>query len=368
MTRSRRRVLRPILDCLDDRCLLSTLPLDGMTPAQLTRAYGLDAITFRVGNQTVKGDGTGQTIAIVGAFHNPTLVSDLHVFDQAFGLPDPSLVQINLAGARTDDGWASEASLDVQWAHAVAPGAKIVVVEAKSDSARDMLAAVNVARQVPGVSVVSMSWGGSEMRTQKALNRTFTTPAGHTGITFVVSTGDSGARRGAQWPSSSSNVLSVGGTTLETDAAGNYVSETLWHGSTSGVSRFQAKPAYQAASQSTGKRSTPDVVFNGDPETGVAVYGTSPSTGRGAWDVVGGTSLGAPAWAAIVAIVDQGRAINGFGTLDGPTQTLPKLYKLPSNAFHAVPGGFTGRRGAPATTGLGSPNGSVLVNSLVASA
>lgn len=364
MIRNRRRVLRPTVDCLDDRCLLSAFG-GGLTPAQLTRAYGLDAITFRVGGQTIKGDGTGQTIAIVDPFHDPNLASDLHVFDQALGLPDLVLSQINLAGARTNDGWAAEETLDVEWAHAVAPGAKIVVVEARSDGTRDMVAAVNIARRLPGVSVVSMSWGGIEMRTQRAYDRTLTTPAGHNGVTFVVSSGDSGSRSGAQWPSSSTNALAVGGTTLTTDAAGNYQGETLWRGSTSGISLFEPRPAFQSALQMTGKRTTPDVAFDGDPNSGVAVYGTIPSTGRASWQVVGGTSLGAPAWAAIIAIVDQGRALNGLGSLDGPSQTLPTLYRLPSSAFHTVGGGAIGRRMSPASAGLGSPNGSALVNGLV---
>src|SRR3954451_12017170 len=103
MIRQRRRALRPSLDRLDDRRLLS-----GLSPTQLTRAYGLNNLTFNVNGRTIPADGDGQTIAIVGAYHNPYIVQDLHAFDQAFGLPDPSLIQINQAGDATNDRWAEE--------------------------------------------------------------------------------------------------------------------------------------------------------------------------------------------------------------------------------------------------------------------
>ena len=117
--RKPRRVVRPDMERLDDRCLPS-----GYTAAQLTHAYGLDAITFtsKTG-QTVAGDGSGETIALIEAYHDPNLPSDLQVFDQANGLPDPSLSVVNQAGTKTNAVWASEETLDVEWAHAIAPGA-----------------------------------------------------------------------------------------------------------------------------------------------------------------------------------------------------------------------------------------------------
>ena len=108
--RLRRRVLRPTLERLDERSLLS-----GLTPAVLTHAYGLDAITFSAGGQVVKGTGSGETIAVVDAFHDPYISADLHTFDQANGLADPSFTQINLAGDRINSGWAQEEALDVEW-------------------------------------------------------------------------------------------------------------------------------------------------------------------------------------------------------------------------------------------------------------
>jgi subtilase family serine protease len=392
-----RRDFRPSLDSLDARCLLS-----GYTPAQLTHAYGLDAITFRTSSGAiVPGNGSGETIALIEADHDPSLASDLHVFDQANGLPDPQLTVVNQAGVRTNATWASEETLDVEWAHAIAPGASILVVEAPSPSMKDLVSAVDTARDTPGVAVISMSWGFSETPSEASYDVHFTTPPGHEGITFVASSGDNGANAGAEYPASSPNVLAVGGTTLKLKGPGNPVSETVWSGSGRGDSRYEVEPGYQDSVQSTGRRSTPDVVFDGNPKTGVEVYETPLRGGPGAWQRVGGTSLGTPAWAAIMAIADQGRALAGEGSLDGPAQTLPALYRLPATDFRSVgapppatssgngfdPFGFlslggtlvrrharktrTAGSGSSAATdlsmGLGSPNGPALIAGLVAS-
>jgi subtilase family serine protease len=363
MNRQRRRALRPALELLDDRCLLS-----GLTPAQVTNAYGLNAITFSANGQTIPGNGSGQTIAIIDAYHDPYLTSDLNTFDQANHLPAAAVAQVDLAGSRADSGWAEEETLDTEWAHAIAPGATIVVVEARSTSLQDLLTAVNVAKQVPGVSVVSMSWGGSEFPGQTRYDGVFTTPAGHTGITYVAASGDQGASGGAAWPASSPDVLAVGGTTLSVAPDGTYLGESVWSGSGGGNSFLEAEPAYQRGVQSTSTRTTPDVSFVGDPNTGVAVYTTDPATGLGSWFQVGGTSVGAPAWAAIVAIADEGRALAGKGTLDSATQTLSALYSLPSSDFQQVSAstsfGFGSLAGA--APALGSPKGAALVNGLVA--
>jgi hypothetical protein len=353
--RTRRR-LRPALDRLDDRCLPS-----GLTPVQLTHAYGLDAITFTSpSGASVKGDGTGQAIALIEAFHDPTLANDLHAFDQTYHLPDPPLDVVNLGGARSNPAWSLEESLDVEWAHAIAPGATIVVVEAGSQSLRDLQAAVNIARNIPQVSVVSMSLGFPESTYHGSL--ALTTPPGHQGITFVGASGDSGLAGGSDWPAVSPDVLAVGGTTLYLGASGQYLSEVAWSGSGGGQSKFVAEPVYQRSVSASGKRLTPDVAFEGDPNTGVEVYQTSPYTGLGSWQVVGGTSLGTPAWAAIIAIADQGRALQGKGSLDGPTQTLPTLYALSPADFHAV---APNRPGGAGPMGLGSPNGPLLIADLV---
>jgi subtilase family serine protease len=340
----------------------------GLTPAQVVGAYGLGSINYHVNNQVVRGDGSGQTIAIVTAFHAPNLVADLHTFDQRFGLPDPAVTQVYAPGTPTNDGWASEAMLDVEWVHAIAPGASLVVVEAKSDSLSDMLAAENQARMIPGVSVVSMSWGAPEFPGVGAYDSYFTTPAGHNGITFVASTGDNSGAAGTTWPAVSSNVLAVGGTTLQVDAAGGYRGESAWSGTGGGASAYEAKPSYQLGATPYATRAAADVAAVGDPNTGVAVYVTAPSTGQGRWVTVGGTSLSVPIWAATIAIINQGRALLGLGTLDGPTQTLPAIYASPAYAFHDVAGGSNGYAAGPGydlPTGRGTPNGPYLVSSLV---
>ena len=396
MRKRRRRSLRPFLDYLDDRCLLSGSLPAGDTPAQIAAAYGLNAITFTSGGRTVTGNGSGETIALIEMYHDPNLSSDLSTFDQQYNLPTPQLTVVDQAGSQTDDGWALEESMDVEWAHALAPGANLLVVEAapgmtNSQALQNLMTAVNTASSTPGVVAISMSWGFSEFPTETSYDSNFTTP----GITYIAASGDS---RGVDYPAASPNVLAVGGTSLTIDSSGNYQSETAWNDSGGGYSRYEPEPSYQESVQTTGQRSTPDVAFDADPNTGVEVYETPPtgqgwgqSTPQGSWEVVGGTSLGAPAWAAIIAIVDQGRALAGAGSLTGATQTLPALYGLSSTDFHSVSspptrsgggngggfpwGGFggSGSGGTPTTgatantyTGLGSPNGPSLIKDLVA--
>lgn len=361
-SRPRGRRLRPGVEPLDDRCLPS-----GFTPSQIAAAYGLGPIQFTSpSGSPVTGDGTGQTIAIVGAFHNPNLPADLAVFSQTYGLPEPKLDVVNLAGTRTNAAWASESALDVEWAHALAPGASLIVVEAKSDTQSDLMDAVNIARNMPGVVAVSMSWGLPESASQKSLDSIFTTPAGHVGITFVAASGDGGVSGGAVYPASSANVLGVGGTSLIVDASGGIQSETTWADSGAGLSTITAEPSYQRALQKSGMKSVPDVSFLSDPETGVQVYSTPPGASKGSWQVVAGTSLGTPAWAAIVAVVAQGRALDGKPSLDGASQTLPLLYALPSSSFNRV---STGRPSKPQAVnlaaGLGTPRGEAVIRGLV---
>ena len=261
------------------------------------------------------------------------------------------------AGNATNDGWAGEETLDVEWAHAHRARREHRRRRGpQSDGFQDMMAAVATARNLPGVSVVSMSWGMSEIRSETSYDGLFTTPAGHTGITFVAASGDAGSSSGAEWPSSSPNVVAVGGTSLFVAADGTYAGEAAWSLSGGGYSRIESEPSYQSGVQSSGVRTAPDVAFDANPSTGVSVYETTPSTGRGSWQVFGGTSLGSPAWAGIIAIVDQGSAAAGLGTLDGATQTLPALYALPASDFH--------KAGSLTTTGLGTPNGATFVDDL----
>jgi subtilase family serine protease len=353
--------------------------ITGMTPSEIRSAYGIDQVMFG----SVTGDGTGQTIAIVDAYNDPNIAADLHAFNVAFGLADTTLTILNQNGGttlpRTDpagagDSWALEISLDVEWAHAAAPGANIVLIEANSDSMSDLMTAVKTARSLSGVSVVSMSWGADESSSNLSYNKYFTTPTGHTGITFVASSGDNGAygssttRKTVSYPAASPNILAVGGTTLEVDDAGNYLSETGWGsgsqsaadgGSGGGISKYERQSSYQkgVVTQTSTYRAVPDVSIDGDPSSGVAVYDSWDSPDA-PWMQIGGTSLGAPLWAGIIAITNQGRTLAGLTTLDGATQTLPMLYSLSSADFHDITSGNNGYAagtGYDLVTGRGTP-------------
>ncbi|MCY2924072.1 MAG: hypothetical protein NT031_01295, partial [Planctomycetota bacterium] len=362
----------------------------GLSPTALRSAYGIDSISFN----GIVGDGTGQTIAIVDAYDAPTIAADLHAFDLRFGLPDPpSLTKIGQTGTSTLPGrdpsgrgnsWAVETSLDVEWAHVVAPNAKIVLVEARSASYTDLFAAINTARRYTGVSVVSMSWGGTEFSGQGSYDTYFSTPTGHTGVTFVASSGDSGAYNSGtslsvSYPAASPNVLSVGGTYLTVDSAGNYVSESGWGygassgtsgGSGGGISSYTSEPSWQRGlvSQTTTRRALPDVAMVADPRSGVPVYDSYDFGTATPWLQVGGTSLAAPLWAGLVSIVDQGRVLAGKTTLDGATQTLPAIYALPASDFHDITTGNNGYAAGPGfdlVTGRGTPRANLLVPDLV---
>ena len=285
----------------------------------------------------------------------------------------------NLGGSTTDPGWALETSLDVEWAHALAPGANILLVEAASGSLSDLFSAVSTASQQPGVSVVSMSWGTNEFWGESSFDSLFTTPAGHTGVTYVAASGDSGAWSGPMYPSVSPNVLAVGGTSLTLNSNGGYGSESGWSGSTGGFSgldsywwSYESQPSYQnaalqAAGLSYGVRTTPDVSFNADPNSGVAVYDSVSYSGQSGWFQVGGTSAAAPAWAGLIAITDQGLATGGKGPLSG-TQAQTQLYGLPSSDFHDITSGFNGysaTTGYDLVTGLGSPKANAVIAGLL---
>jgi subtilisin-like proprotein convertase family protein len=347
----------------------------GLTPAQIRSAYGFDAVAFG----SVTGTGEGQTIAIIDAYDNPKFVSstspgfassDLHYFDAAFGLPDPVFTKVNQSGGTAyptgDTGWGTEIALDVEWAHAVAPRAAILLVEANSPSYADLFAAVVYAKSVPGVSAVSMSFGGNEFSGETSYDDTFTTPAGHAGVTFLASTGDSGAPGG--YPAYSPRVVAVGGTRLTVGSDGSYGGETGWSGSGGGVSTVEAKPGYQAALTANARRSIPDVALDADPASGAAVYDSYSQGTAAPWIGVGGTSLSAPMWAGLIAVADQGRALAGQGSLDGFTQTLPKLYALAAADFHDVTAGnngFAATAGYDLVTGLGTPIAPLVARDLI---
>ncbi len=250
----------------------------------------------------------------------------------------------------------------------MAPGAKILLVEASSTKWSDLLTAVNLARNQPGVSVVSMSWGSGEGANEASYDSNFTTPSGHNGITFVAASGDSGSRGAPLYPSVSPNVLAVGGTQLSLSSMGNYVWEAGWQGSGGGISTYESRPPFQKGivTQAGTGRAVPDVAYNASSASPDAVYDSWVYSG---WVTVWGTSAAAPPWAALVAIADQGRTLDGKATLDGATQTLPALYQLPSNDFHdmtaGINGAYSANPGYDLITGRGSPVAEKVVAGLV---
>jgi subtilase family serine protease len=342
--------------------------LPPFSPAQLTNAYGINLIKFTTSTGTVAGNGAGQTIAIIDAFSDPNIASDLATFDTNYKLAaPPSFKIVNQAGGSTppasNASWGAEESLDVEWSHALAPKANILLVEANDNSFANLDTAIKYAAKLNSVAVVSMSFGGGEDKTEASLDGIFKTPVGHAngGVTFIASTGDSGTPGG--YPAYSPNVLAVGGTSLYLNPlTGNYGHEKGWAGSGGGTSLFEKEPAYQAGVQSTGKRQIPDVSFLADPNTGVLIYDTFGFSG---FLQIGGTSLSAPSWAALVAIVNQGRRLASEGTLSN----MPAdVYSLSPSDFHDVTSGNNGTLAGPGydtVTGLGSPRANLVAKDLV---
>jgi hypothetical protein len=294
---------------------LASVAPTGLGPATIRSVYGFAS------------DGTagaGQTIAIVDAYDDPSAESDLNVFSSQYGLPACTTAngcfrKVNQSGGssypRSNSGWALEISLDVQWAHAIAPGAKILLVEASSNSFSNLLAAEDYAKS--HAQYVSNSWGGSESSGESGYDSHFS----QSGVSFFVSAGDSGLP--AEYPSASPKVISVGGTTLSFNSDGSLKSETGWSSGGGGCSAYETATAAQASFDQygqvgcNGKRATPDVALDADPNSGVSVYDSTSYYGQRGWWTVGGTSASSPMWAAAAAdtgtLVDAAAVYNGDG-------------------------------------------------------
>jgi subtilase family serine protease len=345
---------------------------------------------------THPGGGWG-AIALVDAYDNPNILSDLNYFDSYFAVPaigtkftkvyaNSSFGAVGSLGLTAscsgapagNTGWGLEEALDVEWAHVMAPAAKIILVEACSNSYNDLL----VAEYVAGLKVaaagggdVSNSWGSGEFAGENTFDNYFFRDHWQR-ITYFASAGDSGW--GAAYPSSSPWVVSAGGTTINRDANGNFLSESCWGGSGGGVSTqemTQSPPniangmgpwanfQYPFGGAYPGPRQTPDMSFDADPASGVWVYDTY---GGGSWWVVGGTSVSSPALAGLVNAANNrlGQAPTGGGFYATMENNL--LYsQLSTNVaykanFYDV---TTGSNGAAAVagydecTGIGSPRG-----------
>ncbi|MDP9433787.1 MAG: S53 family peptidase [Actinomycetota bacterium] len=337
----------------DGSPLLATSETSGYTPAEVRAYLGLT------------GTGAGQTIAIVTAYDAPNVAKDLAVFDDAFDLPaPPSFRKVNQSGGtkypKVDAGWALEAALDVQWAHAVAPAASILLVEASSSSLTNLLTAVSYATKQPGVTVVSGSFGTPQFAKQTGHDSKCRLTTG----VCVFASGDEG--NPGTYPAANPYALAVGGTSLLLGAAGEVDTEVAWSDSGGGVSPYAAKPAYQDGVTTATRRTLPDVSYSGDPATGFAVYSSTPVDGQSGWFQMGGTSAGAPQWAGVVAVANQLRKGAGKGPLVATTSTGASplhtaLYR--SGALGDITSGSNGDCGAVCTagpgfdavTGLGSP-------------
>jgi subtilase family serine protease len=349
----------------------SSTPQGGITPSQMLQAYGINSIQFG----SVAGNGAGQTIAIIDAYHDPNAASDLANFDSFYGLAQPpSFTQLDENGGTNfpsnapTDGWGIEESLDIEWAHVIAPAANMILYDADSTSDSDLIqTAVVTAENNPNVTAISMSFGGGEFSGETDYDSVFT--SSH--ITFLASTGDNGSP--GAYPAYSPNVIAVGGTSLSVSSSGAFQSETGWSGSGGGTSSQEPEPAYQTSVQTTGDRTTPDVSMDADPDTGVPVYDSYDNGSSTPWITVGGTSLPCPMWAGLVAIADQGRIANGlsvFDTVSNPSannsaEALPLLYQASKTDFHDITsgsnGGYSAAVGYDEVTGIGSPVANLLI-------
>ncbi len=342
----------------------------GLSPSAVTSVYNLSGLS------ATSGAGAGQIIAIVDAYHDPNALSDLNRWNSQYGYPTlstcTSLTQTGACFEQADpqgtpsvnSGWVLEESLDIEWAHAEAPGAKVVLVEAASNSDANLFNAVSYANSI-GATEVSMSWGGSESSGETSYDSYMT----HAGTFYTASAGDSG--HGAEYPAASPNVIAVGGTTLNgcsgTSCAG-FTSETTWSSSGGGASAYEAIPGYQnsytgpvygatSISALTGaKRGIPDVSFDANPNTGVSVYDSTRYQGQSGWFTLGGTSVGAPNWAGVLAA----GAAAGSTALQGAAAIYSGGY---STNLRDITSGTNGSCGTDCTagpgydlvTGLGSP-------------
>lgn len=353
-------------------------------------------------------DGAGQTIVIVDAFGSPTIQNDLAVFDNVFGIPAaPSFTVVcpegcppyNPRNNHLETDWALETSLDVEYAHAMAPGANIVLVVAATNSGN----AINVAgakaiKLYPG-SVMSQGFGIPEIlvRGNNAhiiqAEKNYAAAAA-AGITVLASAGDSGATNGSQipnalFPASDPLVTAVGGTegnpypgglascdTTTNSCTGSYGGEQVWNETLvdaaggGAPSLFFGVPPYQ---QGLGlkARTTPDVSYNAAVNGGVLVY--TSFLGSPAFFIVGGTSAGSPQWAAIFALANE-LAGKPLGFINPALYSLAKstAYTLDfhditvgNNQLLGTPVGFSAGPGYDNATGWGTPDVAKLILDLV---
>jgi subtilase family serine protease len=376
----------------DSQCRAST----GSTcynPLEVRNAYGITPLI----NQGITG--RGQTILIVDPFGSPTLTQDLYQFDKDYGLPDPpSLRILSPLGTTPFDpndtnqfNSAVEANLDVQWAHAIAPGANIIVLTspvAETEGVQglpQLLQLEQYALKNHLGNIISQSWAATENTLFDTAGKAvisayenFYQQAAAQHVTIFSSTGDTGSSNvdinnntypfpTVGFPASSPYVTSVGGTSLYADTSGNYQRETVWDEVASsggagggGISQYFGEPIYQHISlpvavqqQLKGYRAIPDISYNADSSTGILVYIGFLSGQNNGYYYIGGTSEGSPQWAGIIADANQ-LAGHPLGFLN------PALYSIGANGvtenrgYHDITVGNNGYNNVPgynATTG-----------------
>jgi subtilase family serine protease len=369
-------------------------------PDQIKAAYDVQAL------HDAGITGAGRTIVIVDAFQSPTIRQDLALFDGIWGIPDPTLNIIAPDGLTPFDfndgnmvGWSAEISLDVEWAHVIAPGATIDLVLAKTNQDADILSATKFAVDHNLGDVISQSFGEGETCMDPAIQRAqheVFQAATDKGITLFASSGDQGAAQptcdgksyflSASTPATDPNVTAVGGTNLFADAhSGAYGSEIVWQdgpGNGTGVggggfSTLYKRPGYQAPFQKSHARAVPDVSYDAGVWGGVIGAWGVPF-GVGAFFIFGGTSAGSPQWAGIAALADQQRG-GRIGAINTNLYHVGKS-KDASSAFHDITvgtntcgvdvcftgavAGFAAAPGWDAASGLGSPDAAKLLKEL----
>jgi kumamolisin len=332
----------------------------GETPASLGCVYGLVSNPVSgcpvIGTTQVPTGGSG-VIVIVDAYDYPSAAADLATFSTTFGLPQANFSVQYASGRKPTNGcrsgWQGEESLDIEWAHAMAPNAQIVLMEASSASNSALYSAVQAANSYiaahGGKGEVSMSWGGSETSGEASSDHYFT----QAGVVYFASSGDS---PGVIYPSSSVNVVSAGGTQVNRNSNGAYTNQTAWSDGGGGASKYEARPSFQNAIQSIvgSKRGTPDLSFDASGGSPVAVYN---SNCYGGWLEVYGTSVASPSLAGII------NSAGSFNTSSNAENTVIYSNMGFSSYFTDITSGSCGTHSAAAgwdfCTGVGVDHGLV---------
>ena len=346
------------------------------TPASLACIYGLVTKVAGCNPNTFKTNPTGgsKAIGIVDAYDYPTAMADLNAFSTQFGLPKVTSLNFKVifagasgscAGTRpaNDPNWEGEEALDIDMAHAMAPNARIFLVEAQSNSNNDLLSAEDCAAKTvaaAGGGEISNSWGGSEFSTENSADTHFA----RAGVVYFASTGDSA---GTLWPSVSKNVVAVGGTSTTRINGGtnfgNFAGEAAWEEGGGGVSRYVLRPSYQSVLPANTHRLVPDVSSDANPNTGVWVYDNNP-VGGCCWYVDGGTSVASPTWAGVVNraghfAASSAAELTTIYTAYGTAATYAADYNDITYGLCSFYDGFISTTKWDPCTGVGSPKGYV---------